>query len=136
MFIWGSIANINAQRIYVPGKIVKGDSVSYYCKAKGKYFVEVRNVKNIDTVSTIYYMDGTMVPESEENIAAMIGNSQKDLQVILREVLTDEEWEKIKGKVGFGLSLNGVAHYSCRTLELSMIFRSDGPVLSFFGPDR
>lgn len=130
-----SIANLNAQEIYIPGKIVKGEKAAYYCTTWTKIHVTVRNVNNVDTIRTVYYEDGSIVPDNEEVIPAQ-GISNKDLVQIFQEFLTAQELEMIKGKIGYGLTISIVADSSGNTQELSFTFRIDDPVFSRFSPDR
>ena len=131
-----SIANLNAQEIYIPGKIARGETAAYYCKSRGKFFIEVRNVSHVDTTNTVYYLDGTIDPQGGEDLSGTYGHTQEDLQNIFREALTDEEWNKIKGKIGYGLTIDIVADESGNTKEITFTFRNDDPVVSKFPPDR
>ncbi len=130
-----SIINLNAQNIYMPGKTVQGKEVAYRCKSMTKFFIKVSNADNIDTTRITYYTDGSIVPD-EEGIDAVYGQTQTDLQRMLRESLTTDEWEMIKGKIGYGLTISIVADSSGNTQELSFTFRIDDPVFSRFSPDR
>ena len=132
-----SIANLNAQEIYIPGKIAQGEKVTYRCKDLKKLYLEVENVNNTDTTRIIYYEDGSIVPDYEsERMPAKYIHSQEDLIRVFQEALTPEEWQKIKGKSGYGLFLWLVADSSGNTKELKFVFRSDDPVLTKFTPDR
>ncbi len=131
-----SIANLNAQEIYIPGEIARGETAAYYCKSRGKFFIEVRDVSNVDTTNTVYYLDGTIDPQGGEDLSGTYGHTQEDLQNIFREALTDEEWNKIKGKNGYGLTLYITADSTGNIKELSILFRKDDPTLSKFPPDR
>lgn len=131
-----STVNLDAQDIYIAGKVTKGETAAYYCYKKDKFCTKIRNVNNIDTTNTEYYLDGTIVPKYDEDLDANYGHSQEDLQRVFREVLTDEEWKKIKGKIGYTLIFSIVADSTGRTKELNFIFRTDDPVLSKFLPDR
>ena len=61
VFLLG-ITDLFAQTLYVPGAIVKGKNASYYCAFENKLVVRVYNVNNVDTTTTMYYDDGTVVP--------------------------------------------------------------------------
>lgn len=130
-----SVINLNAQNIYMPGKTVQGKEVAYRCKSMTKFFIKVSNADNIDTTRITYYTDGSIVPD-EEGIDAVYGQTQTDLQRMLRESLTTDEWEMIKGKIGYGLTIDIVADESGNTKEITFTFRNDDPVVSKFPPDR
>ncbi len=134
-FLYACIENLNAQEIYIPGKIVKGEKAAYYCTTWTKIHVTVRNVNNVDTTRTVYYEDGSIVPDNEEVIPAQ-GISNKDLVQIFQEFLTAQELEMIKGKIGYGLTIDIVADESGNTKEITFTFRNDDPVVSKFPPDR
>ena len=61
VFLLG-ITDLFAQTLYVPGTIVKGKNASYYCSSENEIFIKVNNVNNVDTTTTMYYDDGTVVP--------------------------------------------------------------------------
>ena len=61
VFLLG-ITDLFAQTLYVPGTIVKGKNASYYCSTKYEILIKVNNVNNVDTTTTMYYDDGTVVP--------------------------------------------------------------------------
>ena len=61
VFLLG-ITDLFAQTLYVPGAIVKGKNASYYCSFENKLLVKVNNINNVDTTTTMYYDDGTVVP--------------------------------------------------------------------------
>lgn len=61
-------------------------------------------MNNVDTLHISYYLDDTTIKDGYE-LSATYGHTQKDLQRVFREVLTEGEWEKIKGKNGYGLIL-------------------------------
>ena len=64
VFLLG-ITDLFAQTLYVPGTIVKGKNASYYCSTKYEILIKVNNVNNVDTTTTMYYDDGTVVPFDE-----------------------------------------------------------------------
>ena len=61
VFLLG-ITDLFAQTLYVPGTIVKGKNASYYCSTEYEILIKVNNVNNVDTTTTMYYDDGTVVP--------------------------------------------------------------------------
>ena len=133
VFLLG-ITDLFAQTLYVPGAIVKGKNASYYCAFENKLVVRVYNVNNVDTTTTMYYDDGTVVPFDEGS--AVIETKIEDLVRVFQEALTQEEMDMLKGKIGYLLIVNVVADKQGNTLEITFKFRNNDPVMTKFAPDR
>ena len=89
VFLLG-ITDLFAQTLYVPGTIVKGKNASYYCSTKYEILIKVNNVNNVDTTTTMYYDDGTVVPHYV-GLGGTIATKNEDLVRVFQEVLTQEE---------------------------------------------
>ena len=133
VFLLG-ITDLFAQTLYVPGAIVKGKNASYYCAFENKLVVRVYNVNNVDTTTTMYYDDGTVVPFDVGS--AVIATKTEDLVRVFQEALTQEEREMLKGKIGYLLIVNVVTDKQGNTLEITFRFRNNDPVMTKFDPDR
>ena len=133
VFLLG-ITDLFAQTLYVPGTIVKGKNASYYCSTKYEILIKLNNVNNVDTTTTMYYDDGTVVPFDEGS--AVIETKNEDLVRVFQEALTQEEMDMLKGKIGYLLIVNVVADKQGNTLEITFSFRNNDPVMTKFTPDR
>ena len=133
VFLLG-ITDLFAQTLYVPGAIVKGKNTSYYCSFENKLLVKVNNINNVDTTTTMYYDDGTVVPFDVGS--AVIETKIEDLVRVFQEALTQEEMDMLKGKIGYLLIVNVVADKQGNTLEITFKFRNNDPVMTKFTPDR
>ena len=133
VFLLG-ITDLFAQTLYVPGTIVKGKNASYYCSTKYEILIKVNNVHNVDTTTTMYYDDGTVVPFDVGS--AVIETKIEDLVRVFQEALTQEEMDMLKGKIGYLLIVNVVADKQGNTLEITFKFRNNDPVMTKFAPDR
>ena len=133
VFLLG-ITDLFAQTLYVPGTIVKGKNASYYCSFENKLLVKVNNINNVDTTTTMYYDDGTVVPFDVGS--AVIETKIEDLVRVFQEALTQEEMDMLKGKIGYLLIVNVVADKQGNTLEITFKFRNNDPVMTKFDPDR
>ena len=133
VFLLG-ITDLFAQTLYVPGTIVKGKNASYYCSFENKLLVKVNNINNVDTTTTMYYDDGTVVPFDVGS--AVIETKIEDLVRVFQEALTQEEMDMLKGKIGYLLIVNVVADKQGNTLEITFKFRNNDPVMTKFAPDR
>ena len=89
VFLLG-ITDLFAQTLYVPGAIVKGKNASYYCAFENKLLVKVNNINNVDTTTTMYYDDGTVVPHYV-GLGGTIETKIEDLVRVFQEALTQEE---------------------------------------------
>ena len=134
VFILG-ITDLFAQTLYVPGTIVKGKNASYYCSTKYEILIKVNNVNNVDTTTTMYYDDGTVVPYYV-GLGGTIETKNEDLVRVFQEVLTQEEIDILKNKISYLLMLNIVADKQGNTLEITFSFRNNDPVMTKFTPDR
>ena len=134
VFLLG-ITDLFAQTLYVPGAIVKGKNASYYCSFKNKLLVKVNNINNVDTTTTMYYDDGTVVPFGV-GLGGTIVTKIEDLVRVFQEALTQEEVDMLKGKIGYLLIVNVVTDKQGNTLEITFSFRSNDPVMTKFDPDR
>ena len=134
VFLLG-ITDLFAQTLYVPGTIVKGKNASYYCSTKYEILIKVNNVNNVDTTTTMYYDDGTVVPHYV-GLGGTIATKNEDLVRVFQEVLTQEEIDILKSKISYLLMLNIVADKQGNTLEITFIFRNNDPVMTKFDPDR
>ena len=134
VFLLG-ITDLFAQTLYVPGTIVKGKNASYYCSTKYEILIKVNNVNNVDTTTTMYYDDGTVVPHYV-GLGGTIATKNEDLVRVFQEVLTQEEIDILKSKISYLLMLNIVADKQGNTLEITFSFRNNNPVMTKFDPDR
>ena len=134
VFLLG-ITDLFAQTLYVPGTIVKGKNASYYCSTKYEILIKVNNVNNVDTTTTMYYDDGTVVPHYV-GLGGTIATKTEDLVRVFQEALTQEEMDMLKGKIGYLLIVNVVADKQGNTLEITFKFRNNDPVMTKFDPDR
>ena len=133
VFLLG-ITDLFAQTLYVPGTIVKGKNASYYCSTKYEILIKLNNVNNVDTTTTMYYDDGTVVPFDVGS--AVIATKTEDLVRVFQEVLTQEEIDILKNKISYSLLLDIVADKQGNTLEITFSFRNNDPVMTKFDPDR
>ena len=133
VFLLG-ITDLFAQTLYVPGTIVKGKNASYYCSSKYEILIKLNNVNNVDTTTTMYYDDGTVVPFDEGS--AVIETKNEDLVRVFQEALTQKEIDILKSKISYLLMLNIVADKQGNTLEITFSFRNNDPVMTKFTPDR
>ena len=133
VFLLG-ITDLFAQTLYVPGTIVKGKNASYYCSSENEILIKVRNVNNVDTTTTMYYDDGTVVPFDEGS--AVIETKNEDLVRVFQEALTQKEIDILKSKISYSLLLDIVADKQGNTLEITFSFRSNDPVMTKLDPDR
>ena len=131
VFLLG-ITDLFAQTLYVPGTIVKGKNASYYCSFENKLVVKVYNV---DTTTTMYYDDGTVVPYYV-GLGGTIATKNEDLVRVFQGALTQEEREMLKGKIGYLLILNIVTDKQGNAQEITFKFRNNDPVMTKFDPDR
>ena len=133
VFLLG-ITDLFAQTLYVPGTIVKGKNASYYCSTKYEILIKLNNVNNVDTTTTMYYDDGTVVPFDEGS--AVIETKNEDLVRVFQEALTQKEIDILKSKISYLLILNVVTDKQGNTLEITFSFRNNDPVMTKFTPDR
>ena len=133
VFLLG-ITDLFAQTLYVPGAIVKGKNTSYYCSFENKLLVKVNNINNVDTTTTMYYDDGTVVPFDVGS--AVIETKIEDLVRVFQEALTQEEIDILKNKITCSLQLDIVTDKQGNTLEITFKFRNNDPVMTKFAPDR
>ena len=134
VFLLG-ITDLFAQTLYVPGTIVKGKNASYYCAFENKLVVRVYNVNNVDTTTTMYYDDGTVVPHYV-GLGGTIATKTEDLVRVFQEALTQEEIDILKNKITCSLQLDIVTDKQGNTLEITFRFRTYDPVMTKFDPDR
>ena len=97
--------------------------------------VRVYNVNNVDTTTTMYYDDGTVVPYYV-GLGGTIATKTEDLVRVFKEALTQEEIDILKSKISYLLMLNIVADKQGNTLEITFSFRNNDPVMTKFDPDR
>ena len=134
VFLLG-ITDLFAQTLYVPGTIVKGKNASYYCSTKYEILIKLNNVNNVDTTTTMYYDDGTVVPYYV-GLGGTIETKNEDLVRVFQEALTQKEIDILKSKISYLLMLNIVADKQGNTLEITFSFRNNDPVMTKFTPDR
>ena len=134
VFLLG-ITDLFAQTLYVPGTIVKGKNASYYCSTKYEILIKVNNVNNVDTTTTMYYDDGTVVPHYV-GLGGTIETKIEDLVRVFQEALTQEEIDILKSKITYLLQLDIVADKQGNTLEITFRFRNNDPVMTKLDPDR
>ena len=134
VFLLG-ITDLFAQTLYVPGTIVKGKNASYYCSTKYEILIKLNNVNNVDTTTTMYYDDGTVVPYYV-GLGGTIATETEDLVRVFQETLTQEERNILKSKISYLLILNVVTDKQGNTREITFKFLNDDPVMTKFAPDR
>ena len=134
VFLLG-ITDLFAQTLYVPGTIVKGKNASYYCSTKYEILIKVNNVNNVDTTTTMYYDDGTVVPHYV-GLGGTIATKTEDLVRVFQEALTQEEIDILKNKISYGIVLYIVTDKQGNTLEITFRLRNYDPVMTKFDPDR
>ena len=134
VFLLG-ITDLFAQTLYVPGTIVKGKNASYYCSTKYEILIKLNNVNNVDTTTTMYYDDGTVVPHYV-GLGGTIATKTEDLVRVFQEALTQEERDILKSKITCSLQLDIVTDKQGNTLEITFRFRNNDPVMTKFDPDR
>ena len=134
VFLLG-ITDLFAQTLYVPGTIVKGKNASYYCSTEYEILIKVNNVNNVDTTTTMYYDDGTVVTYYV-GLGGTIATETEDLVRVFQETLTQEERNILKSKISYLLILNVVTDKQGNTLEITFRFRNNDPVMTKFDPDR
>ena len=134
VFLLG-ITDLFAQTLYVPGTIVKGKNASYYCSSENEIFIKVNNVNNVDTTTTMYYDDGTVVPHYV-GLGGTIETKIEDLVRVFQEALTQKETNILKSKIIHLLILNVVTDKQGNTREITFKFLNDDPVMTKFDPDR
>ena len=134
VFLLG-ITDLFAQTLYVPGTIVKGKNASYYCSTKYEILIKLNNVNNVDTTTTMYYDDGTVVPHYV-GLGGTIATKTEDLVRVFQEALTQKEVDILKSKIIHLLMLNVVTDKQGNTLEITFRFRTYDPVMTKFDPDR
>ena len=105
------------------------------CSTKYEILIKVNNVNNVDTTTTMYYDDGTVVPHYV-GLGGTIATKNEDLVRVFQEVLTQEEIDILKSKISYLLMLNIVADKQGNTLEITFSFRNNDPVMTKFDPDR
>ena len=88
----------------------------------------------MDTTTTMYYDDGTVVPFDVGS--AVIETKIEDLVRVFQEALTQKEIDILKSKISYLLMLNIVADKQGNTLEITFKFRNNDPVMTKFDPDR
>lgn len=121
--------------INIPGKVTKGDSAAYYCNESMKLVVSVSNIRNTDTTYAMYYKDGKIY--DDDFLPSHLKNSQEDLLTVFKEVLTQEEWKKLKEIKGtYFLLFNITADTSGKPKEIIFKFRKTDPVMMYMSPDR
>ena len=109
--------------------------MSIYFSSENEIFIKVNNVNNVDTTTTMYYDDGTVVPHYV-GLGGTIATKNEDLVRVFQEVLTQEEIDILKSKISYLLMLNIVADKQGNTLEITFSFRNNDPVMTKFDPDR
>ena len=134
VFLLG-ITDLFAQTLYVPGTIVKGKNASYYCSTEYEILIKVNNVNNVDTTTTMYYDDGTVVPYYV-GLGGTIETKNEDLVRVFQEALTQKETNILKSKIIHLLILNVVTDKQGNTREITFKFLNDDPVMTKFDPDR
>ena len=134
VFLLG-ITDLFAQTLYVPGTIVKGKNASYYCSTEYEILIKVNNVNNVDTTTTMYYDDGTVVPYYV-GLGGTIETKNEDLVRVFQEALTQKEANILKRKIIHLLILNVVTDKQGNTREITFKFLNDDPVMTKFDPDR
>ena len=134
VFLLG-ITDLFAQTLYVPGTIVKGKNASYYCSTKYEILIKLNNVNNVDTTTTMYYDDGTVVPYYV-GLGGTIATKTEDLVRVFQEALTQEEIDILKSKITCSLQLDIVTDKQGNTLEITFRLRNYDPVMTKFDPDR
>lgn len=129
----GYVLCVQAQTIYKPGEIAKGDSVAYYCTGD-EYYLRISNVDNVDSSSVMYYKDGRMAERYEPEGYPLF--KHEDLVKVFCEELTPEELNRVKGMYVYHLRIMVVCDSDGNAKEIVFTFVKDDPVLAKFTPDR
>lgn len=127
-------SQLTAQSRYIYGQITKGKNASYYCIKRNEYRLLIVNTNNKDTTYTIYYNDGSILPENAD-VAASNLTDDAELYNALRSILTDDEWTTLK-KMRMGLIIFIVSDNQGNTSEISFDFDPADPVMTKMDPDR
>lgn len=128
---------VDAQRIYAPKKVVKGENATYYCdNIQVRNMLSIRNVNNRDTTYVVYFNDGKVASEEElECISFELQYEFEDVVRAFREMLTEEEWNKIKGKTG-GFFIGIVFDKDGMPDEVSFTIFNNDSLMRTLDPDR
>lgn len=129
-----AFSQLSAQSLYVHGQITQGKNASYYCIQENRYRLLLINTNNKDTTYTIYYNDGSILPENVD-VAASILTDDAELYNALRSILTDDEWTALKN-FNLGLFIRIVADNQGNTSEITFDFNPADPVMTKIEPDR
>ena len=138
-----SIIGVNAQGLYKPGKVTKGEKAGYYCQnyEGSNIVVSLRNVEVKDTIEDLYYKNGKKVDWFEiENLGSVNRYKQSELVNAFKSILTSTELtaiQKSKTKGSFFLVIHFRVDERGNTKEiLHFVFRNTDPVLMKMSPDR
>ena len=131
MVITGSLL----RKLNVISSVLPCLSATISSKSEYEILIKVNNVNNVDTTTTMYYDDGTVVPHYV-GLGGTIETKIEDLVRVFQEALTQEEREMLKGKIGYLLILNIVTDKQGNTLEITFRLRNYDPVMTKFDPDR
>lgn len=126
----------NAQDIYNSGQTTKGETVTYYCSKAISLLLPIRNVNNQDTTDVMYFNDGKVASEEElESVSFELQYELEDVIRAFREILTEEEWNRIKGKTG-GFFIGIVFDKDGMPHEVSFMLVRNDSLLRTLDPDR
>ena len=92
-----------------PGQLLKVKMQAIIVHTRYEIVSKVNNVNNVDTTTTMYYDDGTVVPYYV-GLGGTIATKTEDLVRVFQEVLTQEEIDILKSKISCLLN----AEYCCR----------------------
>ena len=135
LFSMLAIVRLDVQALYHPGDTTKGKNASYYCMdVMPNRIIRVRNIQNKDTLSNMYFEDGSMVP-LDRWLGSTRNYEYSEFVQAFKDALTLQELNQLKTVRG-SLSVNVLVDKAGNALELDFVFRKDNPVLSKFAPDR
>ena len=123
--------NLNAQKIR--RDTIKGENASYYQEIKFGG-ITMKNIQNKDTLTNMYYDDGTQVPE-DVSLESRQKFIMKDAMKIFKNTFTSHELEQLKTTRGV-FSIFVVVDKNGDTIEIEFIYSMRNPVLSKITADR
>lgn len=124
-----------AQPVYKPGAVVKGRNATYCCKDRGKFHIVVRNVLNTDTTDGVYYRNGKRIRDDDPVQLRQLYDND-DLKQVLKEELTQQEWDTLKCLQTSSLTIYVVSDHKGNPLEIAFDICTDDPVFTNMDPDR
>jgi len=125
------VLNLNAQKIRKD--TIKGENASYYQEIKFGG-ITMRNIQNKDTLTNMYYDDGTQVPE-DLSLISRPKFTMEDAMKIFKDTFTSLELEQLKTTRGV-FNIFVVVDKNGDTIEIEFVYSMRNPVLSKITADR